>query len=849
MSDWTGTPAPGDADLETLYRDSGIGTGAEMSPSVTAEKQHADAQDLDKLYATAGTPEPQAPPAVMDRAWWNLPGKLVDKVTAGDWTSPPVAPPSAITNQPVGSTVTPLVKRVPEEERDTPSLFDTLAPKSDFSGSGPTDPATPEEQKFLAGVLFNARPDQLTALALQAYPGAKAIQDSRGNPMIQKPDGTRLYISKPGLRSQDVVGLLGDAGVASLFAAAPELALAGRIGAGWVPSLVRAVAHGAAQVGAGGAEGEVIREMGGGSGADPIDLLARGIGGGGGAAIKDIAQLWRSRWSGAGTLLADSGGAPDTAPVTKGMLTTTGQQLFQQAGKDPGVVTIGQLKDLQTKMGPAGKQVAELGGPPAPGAPSAARANVESAQYGVDMSTGVRTQQQPQLNAENQMKFGPTAPQATGYRTTQLQQVRDAQGRVLETMTGAPPETEGKLGDTLKTTIRDKNDALTTATKDAYAKLGPDFTPASESALGKGGMFFTPGTGRLVLSDALNVATGANARLTPNGLKALATLTDLTSTKTPNGVVIPRGFNLAEFDQARRELGDLADQVKRGLAGGTTNRTDYRMVTQLKAALDARADAAPGLGLAQGDTSRLGLLRDAQRAHEAQMSFVKPDDSRAAPFMTDLLAKDSDGNYLGRDGQQVVDALHGKTGMGHDATPQILDHLQGQFTGDAPAQQAIRRPGLQRLMVGSKEPAPDAMPYQGEASRFREAMSGNDAAIVDRLAPTAADKEQLNGLRGLADTLSTQRQLGSSGTAQLRAQQWRDYIKSLPFGIGSMVAPHMEDSAQTGAKLAFGGRMRPEMFPGYRVPRNFVLAPGGGLLGDQTYELGTTPSGETRGRR
>jgi hypothetical protein len=847
MSDWTGTPAPAD-DIGAIYGGDVGGGPAAMPPTVTGEKQHAEAQELERIYS-ADMPAPQAPPAVMDRAWWNLPGKLVDKVTAGDWTSPPQAPPSAITNAPVGSTVTPLIKRVPPEEQDTPSLFDTLAPKSDFSGSGPTEQATDAEQAYLTGVLFNARPDQLTALALQAYPGAKAIQDSRGNPMIQKPDGTRLYISKPGLRSQDIVGLIGDTGVASLFAAAPELALAGRLGAGWVPSLVRAVSHGVAQVGAGGAEGEIIRAEGGGSGADPIDLLARGLGGAGGAAIKDLAQVWRTRWSGAGTLLADSGGAPDTAPVTKDMLTTTGQQLFQQAGKDPGVLTIGQLKDLQTKMGPAGKQVAELGGPPAPGAPSAARANVESAQYGVDMSTGVRTQQQPLLNQENQARFGPAAPQATGYRTTQLQQVRDAQGRVLETMTGAPPETEGRLGDTLKTTIRTKNDQLTQATKDAYDKLGTDFTPAGESALGKGGMFFAPGAGRLILSDAANLATGANSRLTPNALKALATLTDLTSTKTPAGTLIPRGFNLAEFDQARREIGDLADQVKRGLASGSSNRTDYRLVTQLKAALDARADAAPGLGLAQGDTSRLGLLRDAQKAHETQMSFVKPDDSRAAPFMQDLLAKDKDGNYLGRDGQQVVDALHGKTGMGHDATPQILDHLQGQFAGDKAAQQAIRRPGLQRLMTGSKEPPPDAMPWQGEATRFREGMTGNDAAVVARLAPTAEDQAHLTGLRGLADTLATQRQLGSSGTAQLRAQQWRDYIRELPFGVGKLVAPHMEDSAQTGAKLAFSGRLRPEMFPGYRAPRNFALAPGGGLLGDYAYELGATPGMETRGRR
>jgi len=59
----------------------------------------------------------------------------------------------------------------------------------------------------------------------------------------------------------------------------------------------------------------------------------------------------------------------------------------------------------------------------------------------------------------------------------------------------------------------------------------------------------------------------------------------------------------------------------------------------------------------------------------------------------------------------------------------------------------------------------------------------------------------------------------------------------------------MEDSAQTGAKLAFSGRLRPEMFPGYRAPRNFALAPGGGLLGDYAYELGATPGMETRGRR
>jgi len=736
---------------------------------------------------------------------------------------------------------------VPPEERNTESLFDTLAPKSDYSGSGPTEMATPGEQAFLTGVLMNARPDQLTALALQAYPGAKAITDSRGNPMIVKPDGTRLYISKPGLHSQDVVGLLGDAAVAAGVAAVPELALPLR-GAGILSGGLRAGVQGAGQVIAGAGEGEVTRALGGGSGADPIDLLVRGLGGAAGQTVGELGRAWRTRWGGAGTLLGDAGGAADTARVTPGMLTTTGAQLFKTAGKDPGELTVGQLKALQATMGPTGKVVAEQGGPPAPGLPSAARANIESAQYDVDMSSGVRSQSQPLLNAENQAKFGPAANQATGYRTTQLEQVRDAQGRVLQTMTGAGPESEGKLGDTLKTTIRNKNDALTQATRNAYDKLGPEFTPASESALGKNGMFFEPGTGRLVLSDVASLATGANARLTPNGLKAMQTVMDLTSTTNKAGVLTPRGFNLAEFDQARREIGDLADQVKRGLPSGATNQTDYRMVTRLKAMLDQRADDAAGLGLATGDTSRLGLLRQAQAAHAAQQSFANPDDARALPFMRDILAKDN-GVYVGRDGQQVVNDLHGKAGMGHDATPQILDHLQGQFTGDVAAQQAIRRPGLQRLMVGAKEPAPDAMPWQGEASRFREGMTGNDAAVVDRLTPTAEDKAQLTGLRGLADTLATQRQLGASGTAQLRAQRGRDFLKALPFGVGPFVTPYLEDSLQHGARQAFGGRLRPEMFPGYRAPRNFVLAPGGGLLGDYSYELGAEPSGETRGRR
>jgi hypothetical protein len=363
-------------------------------------------------------------------------------------------------------------------------------------------------------------------------------------------------------------------------------------------------------------------------------------------------------------------------------------------------------------------------------------------------------------------------------------------------------------------------------------------------------MFFSPGAGRLILGDAAGLATGANPRLTPNALTALKTVMDLTSARTPTGALIPRGFNLAEFDQARREIGTLADQVRAGLTTGNSNRTDYGLVTQIKAALDARANAAPGLGLATGDTARLGLLRDAQAAHEAQRSFAVPGDPRAVSFMDDLLAKDArTGAYVGRDGQQVVNDLHGVSGMGHDATPQILDHLQGQFANDPAAQQAIRRPGLQRLMTGSKEPAADAMPWQGEASRFREAMTGNEAAIVDRLAPTAADKAHLTGLRGLADTLSTQRQLGTSGTAQMRTERWRDFIKALPFGAGQFVAPYMEDSLQRGAGLAFGGRLRPEMFAGYRAPRNFVLAPGGGLLGDYGYQLGAEPSGETRGRR
>jgi len=804
--------------------------------------------------ATATSPFEQDPAAIKQAAVKPPPADQGPYASAKDgvlsktwWTGLPSRVESAVTGE----------GRFPKDEANTPSLFDQLGPKFgqgagpqdagsyDVPGAAPAPVAAPTagEQALMLTYMLGGRPDQIAASALKAYPNSRLATDSMGNPTIQMPDGTHYYISKPGIRAQDVAGAVLPTILGAAAAAAPEIALPIRAAAGWLPSAagwaLRMGAQGAAQAGTEVAKGAVIAGPGGGdTGADPLQVLIAGAGGAGGQAIREIARLWTGTFGAGGKLISSVGNAADTDPVTDSMLTTTGKTLFQNAGRDPGVLTVGQLKALQANVRPVTKALAESA-PPAPGMPSPPRAAIEQVQYpDLRLTSGTVSQSQPQLNLENRGLFGEASNILKGNKAANQDAYLGAQRDLVTQLTGSNLADESTQGAALLKAIRDRAQQHATATETAYGKLGPSFTPEAESQLGAAGMRFAPGNSGLILSDVAKSAAGNTPELTPytqQAIKQIRNLVTLPSNTAMSGYV-PNGFNLAEYDQTRRTIQDLVSSAKSAWQSGSATgaaKTDYAMAAKLLADLDKRVDQAPGLGLATGDTSRLGLLRAAQNQRAAQAAFENPATPEARRYMQDVLAKDPrSGAWQTYDGQQAVDSLYGKGELQSNGfTPQILDHLTGQFAQDPAALTAIRTPGVQRLIAG-RNPGTwpqDAAPWVSETNRLTRQIQGAPAKDVVGRITTPDQLAQIGRLRDVAQTLGTQRALGTSGTAQMSGEYLRRLARSLPF-----VRELWNDPQVAAAQSAVQGRLAPRMFPQYRVPMTFPAAPLGGLLGTES---------------
>lgn len=828
--------------------DNPIGTEA-LIPGSTARSPF-DA-DLTVANAQGGTTQQaERPPSpydsakggIMSRAWWTgLPSRIASAVTGEG--------------------------RIPEQEAETPQLFnDLLGPKFrgpnnpqdvgsyDVPGTAPSGLPEPTagEQALMLSYMLGARPDQLEASALKAYPGSKVDHDAQGNPILRMADGSRYYISKPGMRAQDFAGLVLPSALSAATALAPEALLPLRAASGFWPTIagaaLRTAAQGGTQAATEAGKGAVIAGPGGGdTGADPWQIAFAGAGGAGGQIMREIATLWQASYGAGGKLIADVGRAADTDPVTPDMLTTTGKTLFANAGRDPGSLTVGQLKALQANVRPVTKALAESQ-PPAPGMPSPPRAAIEQVQYPeLRYTSGTISQSQPQLNLENRGLFGDAAAEMKGNQAANLSAYQGAQRDLVSSITGSTLGDEATQGAALLKTLRDRAEANAAATTAAYSKLDTKlpngttvpFSPQSESALGANGMRFAPGNSGLILSDVAQQAAGATPELTPYStqiIKQIRNLVTLPSQSSLSGYV-PNGFNLAEYDQARRVIQDLVNSAKTAWQSGSATgaaKTDYAMATGLLKALDQRVNQAPALGLATGDTSRLTTLRAAQDLRASQAAFENPETPEARRFMQDALAKDPrTGAYQTYDGQQAVDSLYGKGELqANGFTPQILDHLQTQFRGDPAALANIRTPGLQRLIAG-RNPGTvplNAQPWTSEVNRLTRQIQGTPASdVVSRLA-SPDELARIGQLRDVAQTLGTQRALGTSGTPQLGAEFLRRFLRT------AFLREFVQDPQINQALRATSGRLTPQMFPRtYRPPVTFPLAPGGGLLGAEGY--------------
>src|SRR5262249_11880615 len=137
------------------------------------------------------------------------------------------------------------------------------------------------------------------------------------------------------------------------------------------------------------------------------------------------------------------------------------------------------------------------------------------------------SQNQPQLNLENRGLFGDAAAEMRGNQAANLSAYQGAQRDLVTSLTGSTLGDEATQGTALLKTLRDRAEQTATATTNVYDKLGPTFTPQSESALGVNGMRFAPGNSGLILSDVAKSAAGATPELTPYSTQIIKQIRNL----------------------------------------------------------------------------------------------------------------------------------------------------------------------------------------------------------------------------------------------------------------------------------------------------------------------------------
>jgi hypothetical protein len=630
------------------------------------------------------------------------------------------------------------------------------------------------------GYLTSSTPEQIIGIAKTALPGSTAGADKFGNPTITY-DGQTYYVNKPGLSGADISQMAGQALPAALVAtgigAIPALA-----GRGLAAVLPRAIVQGAGQ-----AELSIDRDLasaavGSGQGVDPVRAGEAGIGGaigeplaaGAAAATRLLGSAamgtWRALFGYGGKLLDDAGGAAASDPVTKSMLTRTGQMVFDKAGVDPASMTVGQVQGAEAALGRGGgKAIGEASD--ATAAQQAATRALQSGRYAIPMTTGQITGDPLQLALEDRLRQAASTakPIMTAFGADQTAATeRAAGGLVPGVQPGVAPPSEAELGQALIAQTQARAGALEQATSDAYTnlpfltKVGMASQPGAPSAT------FSSGTSTELLNQMQDIAQRhAIYEGTPAARQAQTIISKLITVPSQdmapgvegvaamNGVspaptqAMARPFNLGDLDTTLRQLNSLYDS-----AG---NDADRAAVGAMRTAVHDRIDAAALNGAMSGDPAVMQNWQDARAASRTQHSFLQPDGQVVRQFM--------DGITSGKlTGQEVVNGLYGAGQLGaKGGAAQVLDHLQTQFQPGSPEWQTVQQAAVRRMLFGSTEKTAEMSP-NNIANRITEATTGNGAEITQRL----LDPDTIAGLTDFGDTMRTLQQSAKqnpSGTA------------------------------------------------------------------------------------
>ena len=726
-------------------------------------------------------------------------------------------------------------------DNQPPALLDNLDallaargrdPGADYSAI--LDSAAPLAHAYA----LNGRPDQLAPAALAALPGA--VHNPNGDdPNVVHYDGKDYLLRKPGLfTSENLAGLIGTgvigAGTAVGVGAAAPAVMAAR---GFVPMLARAAAQGSGQVAATLGTGLALHQITGGSGADIPELIGAGAFGALGEVAGTVASgLWRT-WSGAGRFMKSGAGAdlhPDT-PLTRDMLTTSGQRILAKEGQPAASLTVGQARQIDGALNNAADYVAAQ---PARGdAPAASAMAIASARQGVPLTVGQLSADPTSQFAENVLAKGPARDVMAGAYSDQRQAFLDAARRASGT-----DLSEEDLGNQLGDSIRqragwhDQQERAAWQPIDDRPRLGGAPDPD---------LYFHPDVAANLL-DRLQQQAGPRSLYpegTPAALRAHdvlggmlvdhGALEDLTRPQAarmageairggpPVNRQVPAGvFSLDQLQTTRRQLGSLINSA--------ANDEDRAAVTQMRMSLDNATRDAINNGQVSGAPELMDQWRNALAASRAKHEFLGNDDP-VAGFMRPI----ADGDMQG---QQIYDALWGRGGVdGGSQTRQLLDHLQTQFRPWDDVTANLRSSYTSNVLTGRSGSRMEVNP-QRFIDRVTNATDGRGQAITRQI-PNLPQQD-------MADLVTLQRGLQAaqspnpSGTRTTElANAAASVVRRIP-GARAFL-PTKEQSARDAAELATGARYGgPRLTPGafgtdprLGGPRLPVGATIGGLLG------------------
>lgn len=777
---YRGTASPG---LEPREPPEGSGRNYQIPSIYAAENKPPPA-----------APEPARPPGIMSRA-----GLLFG--TAADA---------------IGGVARHITGEGRSQYPDMPNLFETTDRIAmDPLGSLP----------LLVGYALNARPDQLQQLAQKAMPGSQVFADNQGNPIIRH-DGKSYYISKPGLRLQDLAGTFGEGAVQALAAAwAMRFPGIGGMSPGAIRTATIAGVQGMTQGLTKAGQGEVVRQVGGGTGSDPFEVALAAAGGAAGSLVESTARAVFGRLKGEGTLLfRGMAGMPGDTVLTPANLTAQGRTLLDGI-VTPGQLTVAQAQQIQRTLGHV---TAEAGRQRGRGTVDRA---VQSAREGIPMTAGQLTGNPEQLGLEDQMRHGPGSVVMDAMKTTQEEALtRAAAARIPGSgspMAALPPNPAApavapraagagapsrfELGSAMEQRLRDRGAELAAAETHAWSGL-QRATPAGEQTVPNG----------LAFHDEL--ATRFRARRAIDRLEETPPLPDgrvqqaerlmdeaLFAADAQGQRTVPNGIDLGRFKQLRQTLGRMA--------ADTNSAEERRTIQRMLRGLDDVTNQTVADGMISGDANRLTQLRDAMRVSREEFAFWGPDNPRAAKFMADLQA----GNL---EGEQVYTALFGAGRLNaRGPANQIIDHLRREFGENSALWGDVQKAAVRSMLFGETD---DAFKPQRMIAEIDKALEGAGAGILAKL---GIPPDHLRELQRAAQTLMQSATKNPSGTAGAGLEKLRALVGGIPFAK-SLLDNSLQVAAR--ARLATGAgqgaRLGPSHFaPGERIPRSGV-----GLLGAST---------------